>query len=202
MAPQSSPCGICSSSTMIVIRMAITPSLNASSLPLDISSAPCATPAYNHAVAIDLRSDTVTRPTPAMREAMASAPVGDDQFGEDPTINELQARVARLLGKEAALWLPTGTMANQAALRLLTRPGDDVVVGREAHTLWSESGAAAANAGIQFTQVGQGGTFTADEFVAACKPRGHVTAPPTAMVQIENTHNRGGGVIFDRIEAR
>jgi threonine aldolase len=153
-------------------------------------------------VAIDLRSDTVTRPTPAMREAMAAAPVGDDQFGEDPTINELQARIARLLGKEAALWLPTGTMANQVALRLLTRPGDDVVVGREAHTLWSESGAAAANAGIQFTQVGQGGTFTAEEFVAACKPRGHVTAPPTAMVQVENTHNRGGGVIFDPIEAR
>ena len=80
---------------------------------------------------IDLRSDTVTRPTPAMREAMASAPVGDDQFGEDPTINALQERVAALLGKEAALWLPTGTMANQVALRVLTRPGDHVVVSRE-----------------------------------------------------------------------
>jgi threonine aldolase len=136
-----------------------------------------------------------------MREAMAAAPVGDDQFGEDPTVNALQARVAALLGKEAALWLPTGTMANQVALRLLTRPGDDVIVAREAHTLWSESGAGAANAGIQFTQVGQGGIFTAEAFAAACKPRGHVTAPPTTVVQIENTHNRGGGVVFDQDEA-
>ena len=75
---------------------------------------------------IDLRSDTVTKPTPAMRAAIAAAPVGDDQFGEDPTVNLLQQRVAELLGKEAALWLPTGTMANQVAVRALTRPGDDV----------------------------------------------------------------------------
>lgn len=135
-----------------------------------------------------------------MREAMAEAPVGDDQFGEDPTVNQLQARVAGLLGKEAALWLPSGTMANQVALRILTRPGDDVIVGRGAHTIWSESGAAAANAGIQFTEIGRGGTFTAEEFLAARKPRGHVTAPPTTMVQIENTHNRGGGVIFNPSE--
>ena len=80
---------------------------------------------------IDLRSDTVTRPTPAMRAAMAAAPVGDDQYGEDPLTNALQERVAALLGKEAALWLPSGTMANQVALRVLTRPGDEVVVSRE-----------------------------------------------------------------------
>jgi threonine aldolase len=180
--------------------MAITPSLNASSRPFDIIVRSWPLPAYNRRVAIDLRSDTVTRPTAAMREAMAGAPVGDDQFGEDPTINQLQARVAGLLGKEAALWLPSGTMANQVALRILTRPGDDVIVGRGAHTIWSESGAAAANAGIQFTEIGRGGTFTAEEFLAARKPRGHVTAPPTTMVQIENTHNRGGGVVFNQGE--
>ncbi len=135
-----------------------------------------------------------------MRAAMAAAPVGDDQFGEDPSINALQARVASMLGKAAALWLPTSTMANQVALRILTRPGDDVIVGREAHSVWSESGAAAANAGVQFTEVGQGGTFTADQFRAARRPRGHMLLPPTTLVQIENTHNRGGGLVFDQRE--
>src|SRR6187549_1689633 len=91
---------------------------------------------------IDLRSDTVTRPTPAMREAMARAEVGDDQFGEDPTINRLQERVAAMLGHEAALWFPTGTMANQVAIRTLTRPGDEVLAPREAHVLWHETGGA------------------------------------------------------------
>jgi threonine aldolase len=144
---------------------------------------------------IDLRSDTVTRPTPAMREAMAAADVGDDQYGEDPTVNRLQERVAELLGKEAALWLPTGTMANQVALRALTRPGDDVVVSRESHAVWHETGAAAANAGIQFTELGEGGFFTADEFLAAVKPKGHIVYPPTTLVEFEDTHNRAGGVV-------
>ena len=127
---------------------------------------------------------------------MAAAPVGDDQFGEDPTTNRLQERVATLLGKEAALWLPTGTMANQVALLALTRPGDDVVVGRASHAVWSETGAGAANAGVQFTEVGTSGTFTAEDFVAARKPRGHMLLPPTTLVQLENTHNRGGGLVF------
>ena len=131
---------------------------------------------------------------------MASAAVGDDQFGEDPSINQLQARVAELLGKESALWLPSGTMANQVALQVLTRPGDDVIVGRGSHTVWSESGASAANAGVQFTEVGVGGTFTAEAFLAARKPRGHVILPPTTLIEIENTHNRGGGVVFDQDE--
>src|SRR5436305_7610127 len=103
---------------------------------------------------IDLRSDTVTRPSPAMRRAMAEAPVGDDQYGEDPSVNRLQDRIAELLGKEAALFVPSGTMSNQIALKLLTRPGDDVVVGEEAHVVWHESGAAAANSGVQFTIIG------------------------------------------------
>ncbi|HKE45337.1 MAG TPA: GntG family PLP-dependent aldolase [Steroidobacteraceae bacterium] len=147
---------------------------------------------------IDLRSDTVTRPSPGMREAMASAAVGDDQFGEDPTINLLQERMAALLGKEAALWLPTGTMANQVALRVLTRPGDDVIVSRGSHAVWHETGGSAANAGVQFTDIGVNGIFDAAEFVAACKPRGHIIYPPTTLIEIENTHNRAGGVIFPK----
>jgi len=150
---------------------------------------------------IDLRSDTVTRPSPAMRKSIAAAPVGDDQFGEDPTINRLQERVAGLLGKERALWLPTGTMANQVALRVLTRPGDDVVVSRESHVVWHETGASAANSGVQFTAIGSKGVFTRDEFVAAVKPRGHVVYPPTTVVAVENTHNRAGGVVFPNDEA-
>lgn len=150
---------------------------------------------------IDLRSDTVTRPSPAMREAIAAAAVGDDQYGEDPTTNRLQDRVASLLGKGAALWLPSGTMANQVALRVLTRPGDDVVVSPESHAVWHETGGSAANAGVQFTTLGRSGLFTAEEFAAAVKPRGHVIYPPTTLVEIENTHNRAGGVIFPQDEA-
>jgi threonine aldolase len=152
------------------------------------------------APAIDLRSDTVTRPSAAMRAAIAAADVGDDQFGEDPTINRLQSRVADLLGKEAALWLPTGTMANQTALRTLTRPGDDVIVSRGSHAVWHETGASAANAGVQLTEIGERGTFTAGAFVAAVKPRGHVIYPPTTLVEIENTHNRAGGIVFPQDE--
>src|SRR5262245_53590831 len=150
---------------------------------------------------IDLRSDTVTRPTPAMREAIAGAPVGDDQFGEDPTINTLQKRITALLGKEAALWLPTGTMANQVALRVLTRPGDHVVVSRESHAVWHETGGAGANAGVQLTEIGSQGVFAADEFLAACNPRGHMLLPPTTVVEVENTHNRSGGVVFPQDDA-
>jgi threonine aldolase len=150
---------------------------------------------------IDLRSDTVTRPSPSMRAAIAAAPVGDDQFGEDPTINRLQDRIALLLGKEAALWLPTGTMANQVALRVLTRPGDDVIVSRDSHTVSHETGASAANAGVQFTAIGAGGVFTRDEFLEAAKPRGHIVYPPTTLVEIENTHNRAGGIVFPQDEA-
>lgn len=149
---------------------------------------------------IDLRSDTVTRPTAAMRAAMATAEVGDDQFGEDPTVNALQARVAALLGKEAALWLPTGTMANQVALRTLTRPGDDVVVSRESHAVWHETGAGAANCGVQFTEIGAGGWFTADDLLGSFKPSGHMLYPPTTLVQVENTHNRAGGIVVPQDE--
>jgi threonine aldolase len=150
---------------------------------------------------IDLRSDTVTKPTDAMRAAMAAAPVGDDQFGEDPTVNALQERVAALLGKEAALWVPSGTMANQVALRVLTRPGDTVLVSRESHAVWSEMGGGGANAGVQFTEIGSRGVFTAADVLAARVPPGHVITPATTLVEIENTHNRAGGVVFPQDEA-
>jgi len=150
---------------------------------------------------IDLRSDTVTQPTDGMRAAMAAAPVGDDQFGEDPTVNSLQSRIAALLGKEAALWLPSGTMANQVALRALTRPGDDVIVSRESHAVWHEVGGGGANAGVQFTEIGIGGRFTAADFAAAAKPRDHMLYPPTTLVEVENTHNRAGGIVIDQEDA-
>jgi threonine aldolase len=150
---------------------------------------------------IDLRSDTVTRPSAEMRAAIAAAPVGDDQYGEDPTVNLLQERVAGLLGKESALFLPSGTMANQVALLALTEPGDDVIVSRESHAEWHETGASAANAGVQFTAVGAKGVFRSEDFLAAVKPRGHVVYPPTTLVEIENTHNRAGGVVFPQQDA-
>jgi threonine aldolase len=149
---------------------------------------------------IDLRSDTVTKPSPAMRRAMAEAPVGDDQYGEDPTINRLQDRVAELLGKEAAIFVPSGTMANQVALKILTQPGDDVVLAKETHMVWHEAGAGAANSGVQFSEIGQGGLFTTADFRAAYKPAGHFMFPATTLVAIENTHNRGGGVVFPQTE--
>ncbi|HEX5279202.1 MAG TPA: GntG family PLP-dependent aldolase [Micropepsaceae bacterium] len=151
---------------------------------------------------IDLRSDTVTRPSEAMRRAMAAAEVGDDQYGEDPTVNLLQERVATMLGKEASLFLPSGTMANQIALKLLTRHGDDVTLADETHMVWHEAGAGAANSGVQFTTVGKDGLFTADEFRAAVKPSGHMLFPPTTMVAVENTHNRCGGLVFPQEDAK
>jgi threonine aldolase len=149
---------------------------------------------------IDLRSDTVTRPSDGMRRAMAAAPVGDDQYGEDPTVNKLQEVVAELLGKEAALLMPSGTMVNQVALKLFTQPGDDVIVSKESHAVWHEAGASAANAGVQFTEVGEGGLFTAEDVRCAAKPRGHVIYPATTLVEVEDTHNRGGGLIFEPAE--
>ncbi len=145
---------------------------------------------------IDLRSDTVTRPSPGMRQAIAAAEVGDIQYDDDPSVNRLQARIAEMLGKEAALWLPSGTQANQVALLALTRRGDDVVVSREAHSVWHETGGSGAIAGVQLTEIGDRGVFSADELRAAIKPRNHPIYPPTTLVEVENTHNRMGGVVI------
>ena len=150
---------------------------------------------------IDLRSDTVTRPSQAMRDAIAAAPVGDDQYGEDPTTNLLQDKIAAILGKEAALFFPSGTMTNQVAVRALTRPGDDVIASVQCHLGWHETGGAAANSGVQITEIGNRGVFTVDEFLASKKAQGHLLYPPTTLVSIENTQNRMGGVVFPQEEA-
>ena len=144
---------------------------------------------------IDLRSDTVTKPTDAMRTAMARAPVGDDVFGEDPTVQRLEARAAELLGTESALFVPSGTMANQIAILVHTRRGDDVIVGRNAHSYLYESGGGGAIAGVQFTLVGDNGLFLADEAEAAIHSPDHHFSP-TSLIIAENTHNRAGGRIF------
>jgi threonine aldolase len=145
---------------------------------------------------IDLRSDTVTLPSPEMRRAIAEAEVGDDQYGEDPSVNRLQGEVADLFGTEAALFLPTGTMTNQVALRTLTRPGDDVLVPVQSHVVLHETGGGGANAGVQFSEIGAGGIFDADAVRAAIKPHGHIVYPPTTLLVAENTHNRAGGIVF------
>ena len=144
---------------------------------------------------IDLRSDTVTRPTPPMREAMARAEVGDDVFGEDPTVRRLEERTADLLGKEAALFVPSGTMGNQLAILVRTRPGEEIIVGEGAHCAWYEAGAAAALSGVQAVVAGRGGLFTADEMEAVRKPEAD-WYPRATLVAVENTHNRGGGIVW------
>ena len=144
---------------------------------------------------IDLRSDTVTRPTPPMREAMARAVVGDDVFGDDPTVIALEQEVARITGKEAALFVTSGTMGNQLAIAVQTRPGDDVIVGEGAHPVHYEGGAAAALCGVQFSIAGRGGMFDPDELESAVQPRAY-WAPRTSLVAIENTHNRAGGRVW------
>lgn len=144
---------------------------------------------------IDLRSDTVTRPTAAMREAIARASVGDDVYGEDPSVNHLQTVAAARLGKEAAILMPSGTMANQAAIRALTSHGDVVLAGAGSHVLRYESGAAAALSGVQIQTVGDDGLFDGEDVVAAIPPRDHHRAPVT-LVTVENTHNAAGGRLF------
>ena len=142
---------------------------------------------------IDLRSDTVTRPTPAMREAMARAEVGDDVYGEDPTVARLEERSADLLGKEAALFVPSGTMANQIALGVLARGGDEVVCEAGAHCFAFEGGALAALWGIQARTIpGERGVLDPVAVEAAIRPD-DPHYPRTRAVAIENTHNRGGG---------
>ena len=145
---------------------------------------------------IDLRSDTITQPTPEMREAMARAVVGDDVFGDDPTVSKLEKTVAEFLGKEAAVFTPSGTMANQLALRAHTEPGDEILLDANAHIFYFESGAPAALAGVMCQCLpGVRGVFTAADVKAALRPADHHFAP-TKLVCIENTHNRGGGKVW------
>ena len=145
---------------------------------------------------IDLRSDTVTRPSRAMRDAMTHAPVGDDVYGEDPTVNRLQELAAALLGKAGALYVPSGTMANQLSIRVHTQPGREVIVESNAHIVRYEQGAAAALSGVQLHWVpGERGIMTPDAIAAAIRPKDPYSIQ-TALICIENTHNSGGGSIY------
>jgi threonine aldolase len=150
-------------------------------------------------VAIDLRSDTVTRPSAGMRRAMAEAEVGDDVLGDDPTIQALQERVAQLLGKPAALFTPSGTMANQLAIAAQSRPGDEVLIDRDGHMFHYESAAAAALSGVQFrTFASPPGGFRSAEIAPLVRGPAY-WLPRTRIIEMENTHNGRGGEVF-RIE--
>jgi threonine aldolase len=145
---------------------------------------------------IDLRSDTVTRPTSAMRKAMAEAKVGDDVFGEDPTVNALQAKVAKILGKEASIFVPSGTMGNQLAIKSHTQPGDEVIIEATSHPYNFEGGASAVLSAVQFYCLrGVRGILDASQFEEAIRPDDH-HFPVTKLICLENTHNRGGGTIY------
>jgi threonine aldolase len=145
---------------------------------------------------VDLRSDTVTRPGPTLRRVMAEAEVGDDIYGEDPSARRLEEAVAERLGKEAALFVPSGTMGNQIALKLHCRPGDTVLCGQHAHLFLYESGAAGALAGVQPVHVGVGGLFDADDLEVARVPAGAYYMSRLGLVALENTHNRAGGRVW------
>ncbi len=144
---------------------------------------------------IDLRSDTVTKPTPAMREAMARAEVGDDVYGEDPTVNRLQELAASMLGKEAGLFVPSGTMGNLAAILAHCGRGDEVILGNKAHTFLFEAGGVSALGGVHSCQLPNqpDGSLALEDIEAAIRP-GDAHFPVTRLVSLENTHNRCGGI--------
>lgn len=150
---------------------------------------------------IDVRSDTVTKPTPAMLEAMMGAAVGDDVYGEDETVNELQSRAAELFGMQAALYCPTGTMTNQIGIRVHTQPGDEVICHELAHIYVSEGGGIASNSGASVRLMkGNNGRFTAEDVRESVNSRGDSHLPWTRLVAIENTVNKGGGCCWDLAE--
>lgn len=146
---------------------------------------------------IDLRSDTLTKPTESMRKAMAEADVGDDVFGEDPTVNALQDYCAELLGKEAALYVASGTMGNQLAVKAQTHPGDEVILEADSHPYNYESAALAGLSGVQARCVeGQRGIMRPEDVRGAIRTNPDHHYPPTTMILVENTSNRGGGSIY------
>ena len=146
---------------------------------------------------IDLRSDTVTRPTAAMRAAMANAEVGDDVFGDDPTAQRLEAMAAEILGKEAALFVPSGTLGNQICIKLHTEPGDELIIEARGHSFAHESGATAALAGVQCRPISTtDGRFGPQQLLAAIRPDS-ISAPRSRLVIVEQTHNAGGGTVWN-----
>jgi threonine aldolase len=145
---------------------------------------------------VDLRSDTVTRPTPGMRKAMAEAEVGDDVLGDDPTVIRLQERIASIMGKAAACFVPSGTMANQTSIRAHTEPGDEVIAHSDSHIINYETGAPAALSGVMVrTCSGDRGLFDADQVDAMVRPDS-LHFPHSCLVVVENTQNRGGGAVW------
>ncbi len=145
---------------------------------------------------IDLRSDTITRPTEPMRRAIYEAQVGDDVFSEDPTVNQLQERIAALLGKERAIWVSSGTMGNLLSIKALTRPGEEVILERENHIFVYEAAGSAVVSGVQLSPIeGKRGLITRQQVEAAIRPV-DVHQPRTSVVVIENTHNRAGGAVI------
>lgn len=151
---------------------------------------------------IDLRSDTVTQPTAAMREAMMAAPLGDDVLGDDPTVQALEAQVALLLGKEAALFTPSATMANQLAIRCQTEPGDEILAHAESHIIHYETGSPAALSGCMVRPLaGARGAFDGDAVRAAVRGQ-DIHSPRSRLLVIENTHNRAGGTAWPLAQAR
>jgi threonine aldolase len=159
-------------------------------------------PARRLAPMIDLRSDTFTRPTPAMRRAMAEAEVGDDVWGEDPTIKRLEAAVAERLGHEAALYVPSGTMGNQICLRLAAPPGTEVLANEDNHILWYEAAAAPVLSGVQLHPVA-GPRGMLEPAAARARVRSDRYGVPTSAIAVEQTHNRAGGAVqpFELLEA-
>ena len=145
---------------------------------------------------IDLRSDTVTKPSQAMRSAMANADVGDDVFKEDPTANRLQKYCAELFGKEDALFVPSGVMGNQLCLNVLTQPGDEIICDKNAHIFQFESGSPAMLSGLSMNLLdGKNGVITPEEVEDAIRPSSAYYMPRTKVIEVENTHNVAGGVV-------
>lgn len=152
---------------------------------------------------VDLRSDTVTKPSKGMLEAMMEASVGDDVYKEDETVNLLETRLAQMFGKPKALFFPTGTMANQTAIKLHTNPGDQVICDKDAHIYNYEGGGASFNSGVSCKLInGNKGMFTAQDVEASINPPDFYHSPLTALVEVENTANRGGGSCWDLEELK
>lgn len=147
---------------------------------------------------VDLRSDTVTKPTPAMLEAMMSAKVGDDVYKEDPSVNALEEKVAHMFGMDTALYFPSGTMANQAAIKLHTQPGEQLIADQYAHIYNYEGGGVSFNSGVSCKLIeGQRGMITAEQIKKSINPPDFYHSPLTSLVCLENTTNKGGGACYD-----
>jgi len=152
---------------------------------------------------IDLRSDTVTKPTPEMLQAMMTADVGDDVYKEDPTVNALEEKIANMFGKEQALFFPSGSMANQAAIKLHTQPGEQLIADKYAHVYNYEGGGVSFNSGVSCKLLeGNRGMITSSQVEAAINPPDFYHSPLTSLVCIENTTNKGGGACYDFEEIR